>query len=62
MSPSTSRNGRFCVTAPCKHLVEHARIEEAGEEVAFRELAQLFEVAPVLAREPADQERRRRNR
>ena len=47
------RAGRAAAT--CQSLVEHACVEEAGEEVAFRKLAKLFHVAPVLVCEPADE-------
>ena len=44
-----------CAATTCQSLVEHARVEDAGEEVALRELAKLSEVAPVLVGEPADE-------
>ena len=47
---------RFRVAAPAEHLVEDTGVQEAGQEVAVGKLSQLFEVAPVLVREPADQD------
>src|ERR671936_2289436 len=41
-------------------LVEDARVQDAGEEVALGERAELFGVSPVLIREPADERATRR--
>jgi undecaprenyl-phosphate 4-deoxy-4-formamido-L-arabinose transferase len=43
------------LTPPGERLVEHAGVEDPGEEVAVGELAQLLDVAAMLAREPSDQ-------
>ena len=50
------QEGAGSAAATCQGIVEHARVEDAGEEVTFRELAKLSEVPPVLVREPADQD------
>ena len=45
-----------------EHLVEDARVEDARQEVAFGEVAQLLDVAAVLGPEPADECAARRER